>query len=144
MAFGVWPTSWGAMGGARTENGLARVVLPHYAPAELRELLAGAGVRSLPPDGLPEAIVLASPFDLHGSDLFERGAMMPQSRGSMLVGHVLAPEAGERVLDLCAAPGAKTTHLAALMQGRGTLVAVERHGGRSDALHRNCVRMGAG
>lgn len=40
MAFGVWPTSWGAMGGARTENGLARVVLPHYAPAELRELLA--------------------------------------------------------------------------------------------------------
>ena len=113
-------------------------------PAELRELLAGAGVRSLPPDGPPEAIVLASPFDLHGSDLFERGALMPQSRGSMLVGHVLAPEAGERVLDLCAAPGAKTTHLAALMQGRGTLVAVERHGGRSDALRRNCVRMGAG
>ena len=113
-------------------------------PAELRELLAGRGVRTLPPDGIPEAVVLESPFDLHGSDLFERGALMPQSRGSMLVGHVVAPRPGERVLDLCAAPGAKTTHLAALMQGRGELVAVERNGGRSDALRHNCARMGAG
>jgi len=112
-------------------------------PAELRELLAAKGVRTLPPDGIPEAVVLESPFDLHGSDLFERGALMPQSRGSMLVGHSLAPRPGERVLDLCAAPGAKTTHLAALMQGRGELVAVERHSGRSDALRRNCARMGA-
>lgn len=112
-------------------------------PAELRELLAAEGVSTLPPDGLPEAVVLESPFDLHGSHLFERGALMPQSRGSMLVGHVLAPQPGERVLDLCAAPGAKTTHLAALMHGRGELVAVERHRGRSDALRRNCARMGA-
>ena len=113
-------------------------------PAKLRELLAAQGVRTRQPDGIPEAVVLESPFDLHGSDLFERGALMPQSRGSMLVGHSLAPRPGERVLDLCAAPGAKTTHLAALMRGRGELVAVERHSGRSDALRRNCARMGAG
>ena len=67
---------------------------------------------------LPEALVLAIPYDLHGSELFERGLLMPQSRGSMLVARAVDPRPGERVLDLCAAPGAKTTHLAALMEDR--------------------------
>jgi 16S rRNA (cytosine967-C5)-methyltransferase len=47
------------------------------------------------------------------------------------------------VLDLCAAPGGKTTHLAALMGDRGAVVAVERHAGRADALRRTTERMGA-
>jgi 16S rRNA (cytosine967-C5)-methyltransferase len=47
------------------------------------------------------------------------------------------------VLDLCAAPGAKTTHLAALMEDRGTVVAVERHAGRAQALAGTAARMGA-
>ena len=42
----------------------------------------------------------------------------------------LSPEPGHRVLDLCAAPGAKTTHLAALTGDQGELVAIERHPGR--------------
>ncbi|HEY2770313.1 MAG TPA: RsmB/NOP family class I SAM-dependent RNA methyltransferase, partial [Solirubrobacteraceae bacterium] len=50
---------------------------------------------------------------------------------------------GERALDLCAAPGAKTTHLAALLEGRGELVAVERHPRRAESLRRTCRRMGA-
>ena len=53
----------------------------------------------------------------------------------------LAPEPGERVLDLCAAPGAKTTHLAALAGDEGEVVAVERHAGRADALRRTLERM---
>src|SRR5919109_5300648 len=68
---------------------------------------------------------------------------MPQSRASMLVARVLAPQPGERVLDLCAAPGAKTTHLAALMRDEGRVVAVERHEGRAKALARTARRMGA-
>jgi 16S rRNA (cytosine967-C5)-methyltransferase len=47
------------------------------------------------------------------------------------------------VLDLCAAPGGKTTHLAALMEDRGEIVAVERHQGRAAALERTARRMGA-
>ena len=50
---------------------------------------------------------------------------MPQSRASMLVARAVDPQPGERVLDLCAAPGAKTTHLAALMGDEGEVVAVE-------------------
>jgi 16S rRNA (cytosine967-C5)-methyltransferase len=91
----------------------------------------------------PEGIVLEGPFDAHGSPLWQEGAIMPQSRGSMLVARVLGPAPGHRVLDLCAAPGGKTTHLAALMEGQGELVAVERHPGRASALERTCQRMHA-
>ena len=61
----------------------------------------------------------------------------------MLVSRALDPKPDERVLDLCAAPGAKTTHIAALMEGRGDVVAVEAHAGRAEALAANCRRMGA-
>jgi 16S rRNA (cytosine967-C5)-methyltransferase len=91
-----------------------------------------------------EALVLHAPFDVHGSDLWRRGAVMAQSRGSMLVARALAPAPGERVLDLCAAPGAKTTQLAALMRDQGLVLAVERHPGRARALERTCARMRAG
>ena len=47
------------------------------------------------------------------------------------------------MLDLCAAPGGKTTHLAALMGGEGEVVAVEVHPGRARALAETCRQMGA-
>jgi 16S rRNA (cytosine967-C5)-methyltransferase len=92
---------------------------------------------------LPEGLVLERPFDAHGSELWGEGAFMPQSRAAMLVSRVVAPEDGHRVLDLCAAPGAKTTHLAALLEGTGEVVAVERHAGRAEALGATCRRMRA-
>jgi 16S rRNA (cytosine967-C5)-methyltransferase len=107
------------------------------------DVLTGLPLAAHAAAGLPEGIVLDAPFDVHGSELFERGAIMPQSRGSMFVSRVLGPQPGERVLDLCAAPGAKTTHIAALMDDRGEVVAVERHAGRAAALSRTCRRMGA-
>ena len=66
----------------------------------------------------PEALVLDGPFDTLRLAL-RSGAVMPQSRASMSVARALAPQPGERVLDLCAAPGGKTTHLAALMGDEG-------------------------
>jgi 16S rRNA (cytosine967-C5)-methyltransferase len=101
-------------------------------------------VPSRPAEGLPEGLVLEAPFDAFGSPLWEEGLFMPQSRAAMAVSRLLAPRPGERVLDLCAAPGAKTTHIAALMEDRGAVVAVERHPGRAEALARTAARMGAG
>jgi 16S rRNA (cytosine967-C5)-methyltransferase len=101
-------------------------------------------VAARPVAALPEAVVLEEPFDVQGSELFTGGAIMAQSRGSMLAGLALAPAAGSAVLDLCAAPGAKATQLGALIGAEGRLTAVERHPGRAAALERTLQRMGIG
>jgi len=110
---------------------------------EVQAALLERGVESTPAPLVPEALVVSGAFDAHGSDLFERGWLMPQSRGSMLVARVLGPRPGERVLDMCAAPGAKATQLAALMEGRGQVVAVEANVGRARELGETVRRMGA-
>ncbi|MDA0166146.1 16S rRNA (cytosine(967)-C(5))-methyltransferase RsmB [Solirubrobacter ginsenosidimutans] len=90
-----------------------------------------------------EALILDGPFDTFGAPEWEQGLLMPQSRAAMAVARALAPTQGERVLDLCAAPGGKTTHLAALMGDVGEIVAVEKHPGRAEALRATAERMGA-
>ncbi len=107
------------------------------------DLAALLPVPSHPAPGVPEGLVLEAPYDAHGAAEWREGLFMPQSRAAMAVARVLAPGAGERVLDLCAAPGGKTTHLAALMEDRGEVVAVEQHRGRAAALERTARRMGA-
>jgi 16S rRNA (cytosine967-C5)-methyltransferase len=104
--------------------------------------LAADGVKARSDELVPEAVVLAEPYDVHGSPPFERGDLMPQARASMLVAHALDPHPGESVLDLCAAPGAKTTHLAALMKDEGKVLAVDLAKRRAEAIAANCARLG--
>jgi 16S rRNA (cytosine967-C5)-methyltransferase len=111
--------------------------------AEPGAVAAELGVPAHPAEGISEALVLDGPFDAHGSPLWAAGAFMPQSRAAMLVGRVTGALPGERVLDLCAAPGGKATHLAALMEGRGEVVAVERHPGRAGSMAETVRRMRA-
>ncbi|HEX4563316.1 MAG TPA: 16S rRNA (cytosine(967)-C(5))-methyltransferase RsmB [Solirubrobacteraceae bacterium] len=93
--------------------------------------------------GLPEAVVLDGPLDVHASPMWSEGAFIAQSRAAMHVARALAPAPGERVLDVCAAPGGKATHLAALMQGRGEVIALERSAARARELGRTIARMQA-
>ncbi len=69
----------------------------------------------------------------------ESGYAWPQSRGSQLAGAAVGARAGERILDLCAAPGGKATQLAA---AGAEVVAVEKHPGRARELAENARRLG--
>ncbi|MDP2711381.1 MAG: 16S rRNA (cytosine(967)-C(5))-methyltransferase RsmB [Solirubrobacteraceae bacterium] len=120
-----------------------RVNTLRATPAAVVAALAPATAARPAGDELPEGLVVGGAFDAHADPLWLQGAITAQSRGSMLVARALDPQPGERVLDLCAAPGGKTTHLAALMGDEGEIVAVERHAGRARALQRTCERMGA-
>jgi 16S rRNA (cytosine967-C5)-methyltransferase len=146
---------------------IAELFFSQFGPAEARALMAASNeplevalrantlvsdaasvARELPVPThrdalLAEALVLDAPFDLHSSDAWRQGAVLAQSRAAMLVAHALAPEAGERVLDVCAAPGGKTTHIAALMGDAGEVRAVERDERRAEALTRTARRLHA-
>lgn len=95
------------------------------------------------PIALPEGLVAETPFDPSGDPLWDAGALVAQSRAAMAAARLLAPPPGARVLDLCAAPGGKATHLAALTGLRGEVVAVERNPRRAQQLRRTCERLRA-
>ncbi len=80
--------------------------------------------------------------DAGARPLHEAGAYYMQEPSAMLPAAVLAPVPGERVLDLCAAPGGKTTQLGARLAGQGLLVANEPVMKRCQILSRNVERMG--
>jgi len=141
---------WQELGAEAARALLARVNQPAESVLRVNRLLADPHqiAAQLPVETrsaveLPEGLVLGEAFDAHGSPLWAQGAIMPQSRASMLVAHVVDPRPGQRVADLCAAPGGKTTHLAALMADQGEVVAIERHRGRAGALEDTCRRMQA-
>lgn len=74
----------------------------------------------------------------------EAGVYYIQEPSAMAVVSLLEPKPGERVLDLCAAPGGKTSHIASRMKGCGFLAANEIHPSRAKILSQNVERMGIG
>lgn len=72
----------------------------------------------------------------------EAGLYYIQEPSAMAVAEALKPKAGERILDLCAAPGGKSTHLAGKMDQKGLLVCNEIHPARAKILAQNVERMG--
>jgi 16S rRNA (cytosine967-C5)-methyltransferase len=113
----VWWREWGA------ENALALMRSQNEPPE--------TAVRT------PEGPLV---FDEIPAGWIEEGRVWPQSRGSQLAGNAVGARPGERILDLCAAPGGKATQLA---QSAAEVVAVEKHPGRARELEENAARLGA-
>lgn len=109
--------------------------------------LRAGGARAEPAAGkwplaAPESLVLEGRGGEALSELVAAGVLTPQSRGSAAVVEVLAPEAGERVLDLCAGPGIKTGQIASRVGGRGEVFSVELDGERAAEVAGQATRLG--
>jgi 16S rRNA (cytosine967-C5)-methyltransferase len=89
-----------------------------------------------PPDAEPTDLPGAFRVPRIDEALVAEGRLWPQSRGSQIAGLVVGSRDGERVLDLCAAPGAKTSQLA------GDVTAVEIDAGRASELRQNLATLG--
>jgi 16S rRNA (cytosine967-C5)-methyltransferase len=99
-----------------------------------------AGAALLAP---PEALIVDGPLTAGLRQRIADGQLVAQARGSQAVVSVLDPRPGQRVLDLCAAPGIKTTAIAARLENRGEVVAVELDPARARGLRELCRRLGA-
>ncbi|HEX2704056.1 MAG TPA: transcription antitermination factor NusB, partial [Solirubrobacteraceae bacterium] len=140
-----WFESLGADGArallARSNEPAEHALRANTLLIDATQLAAELDVATTVPGDPPEAVIVREQFDAHGSALWSSGRFMPQSRASMLSAHALDPQPGDEVLDMCAAPGAKTTHIAALMRDQGAITAVERHKGRAASLQATIARM---
>ncbi|KAF8369461.1 hypothetical protein HHK36_032521 [Tetracentron sinense] len=76
-------------------------------------------------DMVPDLLMLPPGTDLHDHPLVKNGSVFLQGKASSMVAVALDPEPGWEVLDACSAPGNKTVHLAALMRGKGKIIACE-------------------
>jgi 16S rRNA (cytosine967-C5)-methyltransferase len=103
--------------------------------------LAAATIDSEPGEHPQSLRLIESPGirDLPG---YAAGDFAVQDHSSMLVASALNPQPGQRVLDLCSAPGGKTTHLAELMTDRGAIIACDIEQNRLDTVTTLCHRLG--
>ena len=106
-------------------------------PDRLVELLRAEGMDPVPgPNGGP-VFLLPGGYVASRSPLFQDGLLSLQDEAEACVPAVLDPRPGERVLDLCAAPGGKASQIAERIAPEGMLVAVEVQPGRARALREN-------
>ncbi len=128
-------------------NQPAPVVLRTNTLKTTREALAQAlqaeGFPSSPLAGYPDALVLAERGNVFATKAFAEGWFEVQDASSQLVAPLVGAEPGMRVIDCCAGAGGKTLHLAALMQNKGQLVAMDIYGNKLLELKRRARRAGA-
>ena len=86
--------------------------------------------------------IVGSPRPLRALRSFRDGLFHIQDASSMSACHLLAPNPGETVIDLCAGPGGKTTHLAQLMQNQGKIYAVDVQPHRLRLIRESCKMLG--
>lgn len=108
-----------------TADSILRVNTLKTNKAELLERLANSGVIAADDVALPNALRVIQGGSLPRTKWFQQGHFFLQDTASMLPALLLEPQPGERVLDMCAAPGGKTTHLAELAEGQARITAMD-------------------
>ena len=124
-----------------------RTNLSRTTPKELERRLAEEGVAASPVDaqvypGLTYAFVISGVDYLYGLTSFREGLFYVQDISSMLVAEWASPKHGDICIDVCAAPGGKSIHLAEKLNGTGMVEARDLSEGKVALIHENIARCG--
>ncbi len=131
---------------ARSNNEPAPIVLRtnrlRCTVDELIGSLKDEGVEVAPSPVLPDAVRIKGGGGVEQLQAFQQGLCTPQDESSQLVAIVIDPKPGQRVWDVCSAPGGKTTHLAERMGDYGTIYALDVNPARVRLVEQACRRLG--
>ncbi|MBS1636097.1 MAG: RsmB/NOP family class I SAM-dependent RNA methyltransferase [Bacteroidetes bacterium] len=111
--------------------------------SKLAEKLAEAGIETAPVDGYEQALMLKKRQNIFGSALFRDGLFEIQDAGSQAISEFLQAEPGMQVIDACSGGGGKALHLAAIMQNKGRIIAMDVEAWKLDNLKTRAKRAGA-
>lgn len=145
-----WIARFGAMAAEellRKNNEHARLVIRANTLKTTREALKASflsqGVEAIETPYSPVGLTLILSPSLRTLDGYDQGWFMVQDEAAQLISLMLGPKPGETVLDACAAPGGKATHLAELMRNQGAIIALERDRERIKKIEENSKRLGS-
>jgi len=113
-----------------------------HTDRETYRLRLAAGLIDAETGEHPQSLRLLEHHAIRGLPGYDAGDFTVQDHSSLLVASALAPQPGMHVLDLCAAPGGKTTHLAELMDNRGRITACDIDAKRLETVTTLCQRLG--
>uniref|UniRef100_UPI00261E1A1D (d)CMP kinase n=1 Tax=uncultured Dokdonia sp. TaxID=575653 RepID=UPI00261E1A1D len=112
-------------------------------PKDLRNVLADQDIDTKLVDGYPDAVELIERKNVFTSEAFKNGFFEVQDASSQRVARFLDVQPTMRVVDTCAGAGGKTLHLAALMENKGQIIAMDIYEGKLKELKRRAKRAGA-
>ncbi|PHV71803.1 16S rRNA (cytosine(967)-C(5))-methyltransferase [Sporanaerobium hydrogeniformans] len=110
---------------------------------EVQKILLKEGIQTEEGTFLEEALYLKKSEDIQRLPSYQAGKWTVQDESAMLVAHVVNPQPGERILDMCSAPGGKSLHLAALMKNQGEIISSDIYPHKVELIRQNAERMQA-
>ncbi len=109
---------------------------------QLQDRFRHLGMEARPTLFSPEGLVLRHKPQSGDEGLFAQGMYFIQDEASQIIPHLVAPKPGETILDACAAPGGKSTHLAQLINNHGRIIALDSVRSKILRIQENCRRLG--
>lgn len=145
----MWVEKWGSKEAARLCQAMNEVPQMHLrvntlktSPAEVRSHFEGQGATVQAGRYLPEVLQVRPAHLVVHDPWLEQGMYYIQDESSTLAAHALQVEPGQRVYNLCSAPGGKATHLAQLMEDQGQILALDMKENRLGLVKENAAKLG--
>ena len=139
--FGIEKTEQMCMENLNAPVQTARVNLLKTSRDEVLELLADEGYM-VEPSTLNEDGIRCLRGNIALSNAYKNGLISIQDESSMLVAHAVSPSDEDMVLDSCAAPGGKTTHMGERMANHGRIIALDLHAHKTKLIEEQAMRLG--